>query len=145
MSELAEKLELPEIREPVSDDLLYFMEAGRLFTEKTPYSFDENYYAEQVMNFIEADHTIIRVKGYPAEAHCAAMLIPSMYHPDEFICRVFSTWGNGGLECFREVERQAQATGAHFLIADSYIEPRIMKFYAHNGMTHSDVVFLKEL
>ena len=44
-----------------------------------------------------------------------------------------------------EGQRQAKNRGASFLMADSYIEPRIMKFYERQGMSLTDSKFIKAL
>ncbi len=130
------------MRRAKHSDIDYFVRAGREFCENTPYSFDEDGYSMFVHEIIKDPDSIVLVGD---GCHCAAKLVPSFYNPEQLICRVFTTWGAGGLECFREVERIAVIEGADFILADSYIEPRIMKFYELNNMRQTDSVFIKEL
>jgi len=133
------------MRRAQHSDINYFVRVGREFCENSFYSFDEDGYSMFAHEIIKVPDCIVLVSGDPVISHCAAKLVPSFYDPGQIVCRVFSTWGPGGLECFREVERIAVLEGAHFILADSYIEPRIMNFYKHNDMRQADSVFVKEL
>lgn len=127
------------------EDIGYFVNAGREFAKNTPYSFDEDSYTRLVHEVIKNPQYLVIVDGDSTQCHCAAMLAPSIYNVDEIVARVFTTWGPGGLNCFREVETLAKEEGAKFIIADSFTEPRMMKFYERNGMKPADTVFIKEL
>lgn len=133
------------MRRAEHSDIDYFVRAGREFCTHTPYSFNEDGYSMFVHEIIKDPDSIVLVNGDPVGCHCAAKLVPSFYDPEQTVCRVFTTWGPGGLKCFDEVERIAIIEGADFILADSYIEPRIMNFYENNGMRQTDSVFIKEL
>lgn len=133
------------MREPTHEDIPYFIRAGRAFSDLTPLGFDSGSYAENVRQMIDSPSVIAVVDGDPVRAHCAAALTPSLYDASEVIARVYTTWGPGGLRCFREVEKRAKERGARFLIADSFAEPRVMKFYERIGMQQADITYIKEL
>ena len=126
-------------------DIDYFVRVGEEFCKNTPYTFDADGYSMFIHGIIKDPDSISIVNGDPVICHCAAKLVPSFYDPEQIVCRVFTTWGKGGLECFREVERLAVIRGADFILADSYIEPRIMRFYEHICMRQTDSVFIKEV
>jgi len=74
-----------------------------------------------------------------------AKLMPNLYNDSEIIAKVFTTWGQGGLKCFTEVERISKERGAMFLMADSMIAPKIIQCYENIGMKMHDSVFMKRL
>lgn len=123
-------------------DIGYFVRAGREFCAFTPFQFDAPSYAEAIHALLD-DPNVIAIVG--DECHCVARLAPNFYNAGEVVARIISTWGKGGLECFREVERLCTERGARFIMADSWIEPRIERFYERQGMTRMDSVFIKEL
>ncbi len=125
-------------------DIGYFVDVAREFNKSMPYTLDEDSYTISIHELIKDPDAIFVVKGNPAIAHCLIRLGHSIYNQYEIIARVVSTWGPGGLECFRYAEALAQAEGAHFLIADSFAETRIEKFYLRNGMKEMDKSFCKE-
>ena len=131
------------MRDALQSDIPYFVEAGRQFVQFTPFSFDAESYAEALERIIDAETTVSSV--IEGKGHCAATLGPSMFDSRELIARVFTTWGRGGLRCFIDVERKAKKRGAKFIVADSYVEPRIIKFYERRGMFLTDSVYLKAL
>lgn len=133
------------MREARHEDIDYFIRAGREFTKSTPFSFDADGYSRFVHELLKNEDAIVLVSGEPIQGHCAALLVDSFYDPNELVCKVFSTWGKGGLQCFYEVQAIAEERGADFLLADSFIEPRIMRFYDKIGMRQADSVFIKEL
>ena len=130
------------MRKAEHSDLAWFIEAGRAFCEHTPFEFDEGSYANACMTLIDSPEVISAVGD---RCHCLALLVPNFYNGNEIIAKVFTIWGNGGLKCFREVERQAKERGAKFILADSFVEPRLCKFYERHGMTLTDSVYLKEV
>lgn len=127
------------------DDIDYFIRAGREFCKETPFAFNAEDYAERVHKIINDPNTVSIVNGDPVCCHSAATLYPSMYDASQIIARVFTTWGPGGLDCFVEVEHRCRDRGAAFIMADSYIAPRIMRFYKRRGMKRADSVFIKAL
>lgn len=127
------------------EDIDYFVRAGKEFCEYTPFSFDVKSYSEVIKSLIDDPYCVLVVDGEPAKCHSVAKLVPNFYNANEIVAKVFTTWGLGGLKCFREVERQCRERGAKFLIADSMIAPRVMKFYERRGMEHQDSVFIKVL
>ena len=133
------------MREARHEDIEYFIQAGWDFCKQTPFTFDEEDYAAIVHKLIDDPDCIAVVDGDPVQCHSVANLLPSFYNAGETIAKVFTTWGDGGLNCFVEVERQAKERGARFLIADSFIAPRIIRFYKRRDMYLTDSVFIKEL
>ena len=133
------------MRNAQHSDMDYFVRAGREYCEYTPFSFNQESYVEVLNNVIDDPDCIFIVSGDPVNCHSLAKLTPNFYNASEIIAKVFSTWGLGGLKCFREVERIAKQRGAKFLLADSMIEPRIIRFYEKTGMVLQDSVFIKEL
>lgn len=131
-----------EVRKATYDDLDYFIEAGRDFCLHTPFSFDADSYGESVKAILANPDCLAYVTG---TGHSVALLVPNFYNSDEIIAKVFTTWGKGGLKCFREVEKQSRAKGAKFIMADSYIQPRVIKFYERIGMRLADWVYIKDL
>ena len=131
------------MREARHEDIDYFIRSGKAFCESTPFSFDAESYAEAVHNIIDDPDCISAV--IPGKAHCVAKLVPNFYNDSEIIAKVFTTWGKGGLLCFTEVEKQARNQGATFLMADSFIDSRVIRFYERHNMTLADSVFIKEL
>ncbi len=127
------------------EDIEYFVQAGWDWCKHTPFTFDEEDYAGIVHALIDDRDCIAVVDGEPVRCHSVAKLSPSFYNAGEVIAKVFTTWGDGGLNCFVEVERLAKERGAKFLIADSFIAPRIIKFYERRDMYLTDSVFIKEL
>lgn len=134
-----------EVRAATYDDIDYLLSSSKAFCEKTPLSFDTDGHLQQLKQILDNDDAIVVVGGDPVTCHCAGVLTPSFWNPDDIICKIFTTSGAGGLQCFREVERIARERGATFLMADSWLEPRIISFYERNNMSAMDTVFLKEL
>lgn len=120
----------------------HFIGAGRDFCAITGFSFDDESYAKSLQEILDAENSIV-VTG--DGCHCVAMLVPSLYDSRETIARVFSTWGRGGLRCFREVERIAKERGARYMIADQMYDKRIGSFYRRIGMREADTTYIKEL
>ncbi len=128
------------IREAELSDLPYFMRAAQDFVQATPLSLDPESYLNNVIELIYNDDAVIFTTGF---GHCAVILVPSLYDSEQIIARVISTWGRGGLQCFKSSVRWAKEHGASLLMADSYIEPRIEKFYERFGMIRADNVYMK--
>ena len=126
-------------------DIEYFVRVGKEFCEYTPFSFDAESYAEIIGSLIDDPDCVSVVGGDPVKCHSVAKLVPNFYNANEIVAKVFTTWGKGGLKCFAEVEKICRDRGAKFLIADSMIEPRVIKFYEKHGMSHQDSVFMKVL
>jgi len=121
-------------------DLPYFLRTAQEFVEHTPFSLDPESYLIQVADMIHRKDMAIFTTG---EGHCAVALMPSMYDTNQIVAKVVSTGGTGGLKCFRKAAKWAQGEGASILIADSYLEPRMDKFYERFGMIQTDSVFIK--
>ncbi|MCP4934697.1 MAG: hypothetical protein GY927_10955 [bacterium] len=134
-----------EFRYAEHSDIDYLIGAAKAFIPHTPYSFDEGSYTMVAHSLIKDPDSIFIVRGRPAECHCVAKLVSSIYNRDEVIARVVSTWGPGGLKCFDEVERLAYINGAKFIMADLLVEPRMESFYRRLGMTKADTLYFKEL
>ena len=128
------------IREAEISDLPYFIKAAQEFIEETPFNLDPESYLDQVIDFIQRDDTAIFTTG---SGHCAIVLVPSLYDDKQIIAKVVSTWGSGGLQCFKVAAQWAFDNGASVLMADSYIEPRMKKFYQRFGMVQADIVYMK--
>ena len=120
----------------------YLISAASEFVAQTPFSIDEEDFKQNVILFASNPDAVIFTTG---SSHCAAVISSSLYKSDEFICRIVSTWGKGGMRCFDAVERWAKGRGAKFLIADSYLEPRITKLYKRRGMKGTDQLFMKAI
>lgn len=133
------------MREATTDDIDYFIKAGQDFCEYTPFVFDSDSYADVIRQLLDDPDCIAIVDGNPTHCHCVAKLMPNFYNDGEIIAKVFTTWGHGGLKCFAEVERICKEMGAIFLMADSMIAPKIIKFYENIGMKLNDSVFMKRL
>lgn len=133
------------MREATADDLPYFIEAAETFTKDTPYRFDPNSYGQRVMELIGSPAFLSSVANEPPTGHCAALIYESLYDRNQRICNIFTTWGRGGLDCFRDVLRQAKAAGCDIVIADSWIEPRIMQAYKRLGFEQADIKFVRAL
>ena len=136
-------IDCDEIREATIDDLPYFAQAGKEFIKTTAYTLDSDVYFENMLDYIDNPDVGLFVIGAPS-GHCGIALIQSMYGK-ELIGRVVTTWGKGGLKCFKAAEQWAKDHGAKYLIADSLVDPRICKFYERNGMKQIDVLFSKGL
>ncbi len=128
------------IREAEISDLPYFIKAAQEFIEETPFNLDPESYLNQVIDLIQSDNAAIFTTG---KGHCAVVLVPSLYDENQIIAKIVSTWGKGGLKCFKVASEWASANGATVLMADSYIEPRMEKFYLRTGMTPADIVYMK--
>lgn len=126
------------------EDLLYFVEAGRAYTQLTPFAFDAESYAKNVLRLLDDPMVVTVVTGEPVTGHSVARLSPSLYDDGQIIGRVFTTWGKGGLSCLREVERQCFNRGASFVIVDAWMEPRLEKVYLRQGYESADRLFVKE-
>lgn len=133
------------MRWATTDDIDYFIQAGKDFCQHTPFVFDAKSYTEVVRELLDDPDCIAIVDGNPTRCHCAAKLMPNFYNDNEIIAKVFTTWGRGGLKCFTEVERICRDRGVMFLMADSMIVPKIIKFYENIGMKMHDSVFMKRL
>ena len=133
------------MREANHSDVDYFVQAGKEFCEQTPFKFDQESYRSVIHSLVDDPDVVSVVDGDPVKCHSVAKLIPNFYNANEIIAKVFTTWGIGGLRCFIEVEKITKARGAKFIIADSMIAPRIIRFYERQGMTCQDSVFIKEL
>ena len=133
------------MRSAEHNDIDYFVEAGREFCEYTPFSFDAESYAEVIHELIDDEDCVSMVDGDPVRCHSVAKLMPNFYNASEIVAKIFTTWGNGGLNCFVEVERICKQRGAGFLMADSMITPKVTRFYERNGMELQDSVFIKVL
>ena len=128
------------IREATLSDLPYFMRAAHDFVQATPLSLDPESYLNNVIELIYNDDAMIYTTG---SGHCAVILVPSLYDSEQIIAKIITTWGRGGLQCFRAAVKWAAEQGASLLMADSYIEPRIEKFYERFGMIRADNVYMK--
>ena len=128
------------IREAELSDLPHFIRAAQEFIEETPFNLDPESYLEQVIGLIQSDDAGVFISG---EGHCAIVLVPSLYDSSELIAKVISTWGKGSLKCFKVAVEWAADQGATVLMADSYIEPRMEKFYLRAGMIPADTVYMK--
>ena len=125
------------------EDLVYFIEAGREYSKETPFRFDAESYARNVIQLLNDPQVITMVTGNPVTGHSVARLTPSLYDESEIIGRVFTTWGKGGLRCFQEVERQCFQRGARFVMADTWIEPRLANVYRRRGYQAADSLLVK--
>lgn len=130
------------IREATLSDLPQFAKAASEFIVRTPFHLNIEDYLENVIGILGDTNSVVYTSG---EGHAAVTLTPSFYDRSQVIGRVFTTWGKGGLECFRACEQWAKEHGAAFLIADSFIDPRITKFYERIGMTQTDHLYMKVL
>ena len=133
------------MRKARHDDLPYFIEAARQFVAYTPLRFNPESYAKTVTEMIDDESVICFVNGNPPAGHCAAKLIASFYDSSEIIAHVYTTWGIGGLRCFQEVVNAAKERGATLLMADSFIEARIIRFYERQDMKLTDSIYIKRL
>ena len=131
------------MRRATTADMAYLLKAGEDFCRETPYSFDRQSYAQTAWHIINSDDFIVLVDGEPARCHAAAQLAPSMYDVSETIARVFTTWGPGGLKCFRALEKACRDAGASFIIADSFTDDRIASFYRRRGFEQQDKLFMR--
>ena len=123
-----------------SQDMDYFVSAGREFSQLAGFGFDEYVYTSHIQDMIEADDMICMVTE-PVTGHCFCRITPCLYD-GQLLAHVFSTWGKGGLKCFDEVVRIARNMGAKYLIADMMHDKRIEAFYSRRGMTKADTNFL---
>lgn len=123
----------------------YFIRAGEEFCQSTPFTFHAPSYAKNVAGVLTDPEAIAIVFGEPVTGHCVAKLSRNLYNDSEIIARIVTTWGNGGLKCYREVRRQAKKIGANFIRADVYIEPRMAKVYERDGMVLTDGVYTGKL
>ena len=130
------------IREAQYSDLPYFYKAAKEFIDLTPFSLDVESYLNNIIQLMESESAGIFTNG---SAHCAVILIPSLYDSNETIARVISTWGAGGLKCFDAAVKWAKENSADILIADSYVEPRMESFYKRFGMVQTDKVYLRKI
>ena len=133
----------PLVREAELTDLPYFARAAKTFIKDTIYTLDPEIYLDNMVGFIMNPEVGLFVTGEPS-GHCGVVLVESMYG-DETVARVVTTWGKGGLICFKHAEQWAKDRGAKYLMADSLHEPRIRTFYERNGMTQTDILYMKGL
>ena len=131
------------MREATIADLPHFARAAEAFIPSTPFVLDLESYLENVVRLIESPDVGIFVND--RGGHCAVMLQPSLYSSGQLLARVISTWGTGGLECFKACERWARERGAEVLMADCLTDERIASFYAKIGMQSMDSVYVKGL
>lgn len=131
------------IRKAELSDLPYFARAAQEFIKDTIYTLDPEIYLDNMVGFIQNPDIGLFVIGEPS-GHCGVGLIQSVYG-DETIARVLTTWGDGGLKCFKHAEQWAKERGAKYLMADSLHEPRIRSFYERNGMSQADILYTKGL
>lgn len=130
------------IRNGTADDIDYFVRAGLKYSELMGFDFDEEIYRQNVLMLLDAPIFICKV--IPNKAHCAMMLTPSLFGKD-VIAKTVSTWGRGGLKCFRKAMAEAKEKGASKIIADANLSPDIAKFYVSIGMKEQDTNYMGDL
>ena len=130
------------IREPLADDLDYFIDVGKQYAEENGLDFDEGIYLGSLMEI--AQNQNVKIYVIPGQSHCIMRLFQSTYGKD-VIARVLSTAGKGGIQCFRKARRWAIRRGATKIIADANKEPRIDKFYRRIGMHKQDTNYIGDL
>jgi len=130
------------IRQAEISDLPYFLRAAQEFIELTPFSLDVESYLDNMIQLISNESSGIFTTG---TGHCVIVLVPSLYNSNEIIGRVISTWGVGGLKCFKHAVRWAKHNGASILMADSFVDTRMESFYKRFGMIQTDRVYLRTI
>ena len=133
------------IREATLDDAQYFVDAGKAFCEQAKQSFDLQSFADSAFHILTGDDYRVFVYGDPVTAHCGIALTDSMYDKSVRVARVFTTWGDGGIKCFRHAMQWAEDNGIHLFMADSLLDRRIEKLYGRLGMFKADVLFTARL
>lgn len=130
------------IRGATEDDLGYFIAAARSYAEVIGLDFDEDVFTESFYSLLEAENIFFFV--IPNRAHCVIMLTPSLFGND-LVAKVISTWGRGGVDCFRAARKFAKSRGATKIMADANLSQRLVKFYKRVGMKKFDTNFMGDL
>jgi len=130
------------IRDPISEDLDYFIEAGREYTKLVGFDFDEEVFIRTLVTAITSEQ--VKFFVLDGKAHCIIQLTPSLYGRD-IIARVVTTWGKGGTRCLRAAYEWAKEQGATKIIADANLNPKIARVYKELGMKKYDTNYMGDL
>lgn len=130
------------IRDPIPDDLDYFVGAGRKYCSLIGLDFDEAIFVRSLTAQLENEFTKFFILD--GKAHCIVTITHSGYGKN-IIARIISTWGPGGTKCLRAAKQWAKEQGADKIIADANLSPKIAKFYESIGMKEYDTNYMGSL